>query len=128
MHVSLGWQPINCIALKLHDDLSNPHPQSFAKGKAFREIFPNIKQLPFLMVLSPEGKPLASLQGADVAKNASQVFQKTALQFPFKVSNILTHAPQKHSSGFSGPKRDGTLRTCHPYGMLDGFVVLKDEF
>lgn len=91
LHVSLGWKPLNCIALRLHDDLLNGDPEAFPKAKAFRQIFPSIGTLPFLMVLSPEGRPIASLQSTDVAKLAPYVLQKTASEYPFRVRGFLIY-------------------------------------
>ena len=88
--MSLGFQPLNCIALRLHDELSDMDPGAFSRAKAFREIFPNIRQLPFMMVLSPEGRPIASLQSTDVAKLAPYVLQKTATEYPYRVSSTTS--------------------------------------
>ena len=76
LHVSLGWlEAKHIVALRLHDDLSNTNPKAFRKAKAFREIFPNIRELPFLMLLAPDGKPLGSLLGSDVSTLAAEAIE-----------------------------------------------------
>jgi len=82
IHWLLGSQAYHCIALRLHDDLSNTDSRDFEKAKFFREIFPDIKQLPFLMILGPDGKPLSSLAGEDVSKLAAHALQSAASRFP----------------------------------------------
>lgn len=85
LHVTLGWKPVNCVALRLHDDLSNVNPKAFKKAKAFREIFPAVERLPYLKLLAPDGTPLASLQGEDVAKRAAGAIEEASVRYPLQV-------------------------------------------
>lgn len=57
----------NILALRLYDDLENQDPTAYEDAKLFKEIFPTIKSLPFLMILSPDGDPIAELEGYEVA-------------------------------------------------------------
>jgi hypothetical protein len=82
IHLLLGYQNYHYIALRLHDDLSNADSTAFKKAKFFREIFPDVKQLPYLMILTPDGVPLSSLTGEDVSKLAAQALQSAASKYP----------------------------------------------
>lgn len=82
IHMLLGWQSYHCMALRLHDDLANTDAGAFKKAKNFREIFPAIRRLPFLMLLGPDGRPLASLAGEDVSKLAAHALQAASAKYP----------------------------------------------
>ena len=82
IHAILARGRFHCIALRLHDDLYNNDPEAFKGAKAFREIFPAIRQLPFFMILGPDGKELACLEGNEIAMHSAEVIHRTAADFP----------------------------------------------
>lgn len=82
IHATLARGRFHCIALRLHDDLYNIDPEAFKGAKAFREIFPAIRQLPFFMILGPDGKELACLEGNEIAMHSAEVIHRTAADFP----------------------------------------------
>lgn len=66
IHLALQTENCRCIALRLHDDLTDTDPDSYRGAKAFRDIFPSIDALPFFMALGPDGKEIARLEGEDI--------------------------------------------------------------
>ena len=92
LHVSLGWlEAKRIVALRLHDDLNNTNPKEFRKAKAFREIFPNIRELPFLMLLAPDGRPMGSLLGSDVSTLAAEAIEHAHDMLVAQVRRYLTN-------------------------------------
>ena len=82
VHANLARNEFHCIALQLHDDLHNTDSEAFKGAKAFREIFPAIRRLPFFMILGPDGKELACLEGGEIALYSAQAIRRAAASFP----------------------------------------------
>lgn len=78
------------LALRLYDDLNNTDPQAHEDAKFFREIFPTIKSLPFVMILDPDGSPLAQLEGYDVAEGVEGSLWEASSNMQGREVNIMS--------------------------------------
>lgn len=82
MQANLAARDYNCVALCLPDDLQNTEEEAFSGARAFRDIFPSIQQLPFLMILGPNGKELVSLEGSQIAADSAAALHHADAAYP----------------------------------------------
>lgn len=102
------------LALRLYDDLNNTDPLAYEDAKFFREIFPDITLLPYLMILNPEGNPVAQLEGYEVAERVEDSLSEVSNNHKPEVRKIpQISMVSSNSLDSSGPELLAALpSTC----------------